>query len=562
LSDHLANRYAFSYVAIVSPGPSTGSKLLSDPGRPRRRLRPAYVILAGLLVLLGVVAVALVMLGTSKPSLVADQHALARIEMPFGGGTVQSVIAVTGPNDRRIPVVLRDNVVWPQKKIWAGRKITIWAVVKRPGWVSWLTGKQQRLQLTVTTPQATLAHTYVTLARHAPLRVSFNRPVSVVSYGPSRSKMVRHVLPSPTSEVTLPRTAAAGSIWILGVPLGWETTQSQVLSWFPGGAATAAVASPAPGTTIKPTTPIALTFSKPVARALDHGLPPVPANTQGAWHQTGSHSIVFQPTGYGYGLGATVKVVLPGSVRLVGGTDPPATDVGTWKVPPGSTLRLQQLLASLGYLPLSFQGPSVAATATAQEAAAVTPPSGSFSWRYGNIPSALQNIWQAGASGVMTQGAVMAFENDHGLATVGLSNPLLWRYLIQAQLAHHVSTFGYTFVQVSEGSPETEHTWHNGRTVVSGLVNTGIPAAPTAQGIFPVFEHALSVTMSGTNPDGSHYSDPGVPYTSYFNGGDALHGFIRASYGFPQSLGCVEMPYSEAGAVYPYTPIGTLVDVS
>ena len=77
-----------------------------------------------------------------------------------------------------------------------------------------------------------------------------------------------------------------------------------------------------------------------------------------------------------------------------------------------------------------------------------------------------------------------------------------------------------------------------------------------------MFEHALSVTMSGTNPDGSHYDDPGVPYVSYFNGGDALHGFLRASYGFAQSLGCVEMPYSEASAVYPYTPIGTIVDVT
>jgi len=62
--------------------------------------------------------------------------------------------------------------------------------------------------------------------------------------------------------------------------------------------------------------------------------------------------------------------------------------------------------------------------------------------------------------------------------------------------------------------------------------------------------------MSGTNPDGSHYSDPGVPYVSYFNGGDALHGFLRGSYGSAQSLGCVEMPYSEASQVYPYTPIG------
>jgi hypothetical protein len=49
---------------------------------------------------------------------------------------------------------------------------------------------------------------------------------------------------------------------------------------------------------------------------------------------------------------------------------------------------------------------------------------------------------------------------------------------------------------------------------------------------------------------------------SYFNGGDALHGFIRASYGFPQSLGCVEMPFAEAGQVWPYTPIGTIVNVA
>jgi lipoprotein-anchoring transpeptidase ErfK/SrfK len=123
------------------------------------------------------------------------------------------------------------------------------------------------------------------------------------------------------------------------------------------------------------------------------------------------------------------------------------------------------------------------------------------------------------------------------------------------------SAFGYTFVSVSEGSPETETTWHNGRNVVHGLVNTGIPAAPTATGTFPVFEHLPVTTMSGTNPDGSHYSDPGIPWTSYFNGGDALHGFIRGGYGYPQSLGCVEMPFSEAHAVYQYTPIGTLVHV-
>jgi hypothetical protein len=53
-----------------------------------------------------------------------------------------------------------------------------------------------------------------------------------------------------------------------------------------------------------------------------------------------------------------------------------------------------------------------------------------------------------------------------------------------------------------------------------------------------------------------------VPWVSYFNGGDALHGFLRASYGSAQSLGCVEMPYDVAHRVWGYTPIGTLVDVT
>ncbi len=49
---------------------------------------------------------------------------------------------------------------------------------------------------------------------------------------------------------------------------------------------------------------------------------------------------------------------------------------------------------------------------------------------------------------------------------------------------------------------------------------------------------------------------------SYFNGGDAVHYFPRASYGFPQSVGCVELPYTAAKAAYPYLPYGTLVTVT
>ena len=57
----------------------------------------------------------------------------------------------------------------------------------------------------------------------------------------------------------------------------------------------------------------------------------------------------------------------------------------------------------------------------------------------------------------------------------------------------------------------------------------------------------MASDMKGTNVTGVTYNDPTVPWASYFNGGDALHGFLRAHYGYPQSNGCVEMPITTAG---------------
>jgi hypothetical protein len=139
---------------------------------------------------------------------------------------------------------------------------------------------------------------------------------------------------------------------------------------------------------------------------------------------------------------------------------------------------------------------------------------------------------------------------------------MVWRALMAAAISGHGSTFGYTWVNVDQATQRLM-LWHSGKTVIAATpVNTGISSAPTATGTYPVYEHLPVTTMSGTNPDGSHYSDPGIPDVSYFNGGDALHGFLRSQYGSPQSLGCVEMPFSVAAEVYPYTPIGTLVHVT
>jgi peptidoglycan hydrolase-like protein with peptidoglycan-binding domain len=506
-----------------------------------------------------------VVLVTSHSSLKQDSTALAGVKLPFAGGTIQSVSVVTGPHAKPIPVDVRGKQIWPQGRIPAGETVSLRVVVKHPGWNSWLTGKTETLNLTMRTPSTALRHRFVTLKRNAPVRITFKDPISMVAYGTSANDLKRRELVSPQAKIALPRTAQAGSVWVAIAPRTWETAKPQLVSWFPEGSGASVVAYPSPGQTIKPSTPIQLTFSKPVSKALGNNMPALTPSTEGSWKRLNEHTIVFHPSGYGYGLGTNVSVTLPHDVSLLGGQHSGTADGGQWKVPGGSTVRLQQLLANLGYLPLKFKyhGATPAANPAGQEEAAVAPPKGSFDWRYANTPGQLRAMWAPGSLGTMTKGALMAFENDHAMTADGVAGPAVWKALINAAVTGHNSTFGYTFVMVNrEASPQSLTLWHSGKTVLTAAVNTGIAQAPTVAGTFPVFEHLRETTMSGTNPDGSHYSDPGIQYVSYFNGGDALHAFTRAQFGFPQSLGCVEMELGSAGQVYPYTPIGTLVQVA
>jgi peptidoglycan hydrolase-like protein with peptidoglycan-binding domain len=228
-----------------------------------------------------------------------------------------------------------------------------------------------------------------------------------------------------------------------------------------------------------------------------------------------------------------------------------------FSVAPGSTLRLQQLLAQLGYLPVTF---TPAGQLTAPQEAAQSQ-QGSFNWR-GNEPASLASLWTVGTPNEVTTGALMAFEAQHNMKTDGSPGPAVWSQLLADAAAGAVNPAPYDYVYVSKSQPQTVTVYSNGNPVYSTRANTGVAAAPTVSGTFPVYLRYRVTTMSGTNPDGSKYSDPGIPWVSYFNGGDALHGFIRPGYGYPQSDGCVEMPPANAAVVYPLTPIGTLVTVA
>jgi peptidoglycan hydrolase-like protein with peptidoglycan-binding domain len=209
-------------------------------------------------------------------------------------------------------------------------------------------------------------------------------------------------------------------------------------------------------------------------------------------------------------------------------------------------------------LPVSFAPtsglPSPIEAATAQP--------GAFAWRWSGTPATLTSLWTEGSEDVITKAAVMNFESQHGLAADGLAGRQVWSALLADRAAGRVNADPYTYVVVAKQPPEALTLYENGAPVMTNVaVNTGAAGADTVDGTYPVFEHVPSSEMKGTNPDGSHYDDPNVPWASYFLGGDALHGFVRATYGSPQSNGCVEMPIAVAAQLWPLTPIGTLVTV-
>jgi peptidoglycan hydrolase-like protein with peptidoglycan-binding domain len=308
---------------------------------------------------------------------------------------------------------------------------------------------------------------------------------------------------------------------------------------------------------VSPATTITVSFSSAISPSSP--MPTLSPPISGAWSLVSPTEVEFVPSAPMV-PGATEAVTVPGGatgmvsaqgVYLASSMNVP------FSVAPGSTLRLQQLLAELGYLPLTFT-PTTPTTSLTQEADVQQ---GTFGWRWPNQPASLTSLWAPGQMNVLTKGAIMEFENVHGLTTDGIAGPQVWADLLADASTGHADPNPWDYVYVSETQPETVTVYSNGAPVYHTLANTGIPQAPTAQGTFTVYLRYVSTTMSGTNPDGSHYSDPGVPWVSYFNGGDALHGFIRPGYGYPQSLGCVEMPPANAAVVYPLTPLGTLVTV-
>jgi lipoprotein-anchoring transpeptidase ErfK/SrfK len=303
--------------------------------------------------------------------------------------------------------------------------------------------------------------------------------------------------------------------------------------------------------TLTGTSPIVVTFRRPLTDSSAY--PTLTPNVAGQWSRSGATATFTPSVSYPPSTAITMDLVRkPGAA--------PKT-IASRTSADGSMRFAQQILARLHYLPLTTAA-AAPVGATAEAAAVYQAPRGKFGWRFSNTPSTIQKDWKVGQPSTVMRAAVIAFQHQHHLVQDGAIGPATWKDLQRADLSSQPDPDKYSYVTANLYLPQKLSVWVDGATTLTSPVNGGVNGAPTPLGTYPIYQRYASTTMQGTNPDGSKYKDPGVPWVNYFSGGSAVHGFPRASYGFPQSVGCLELPIDTAARVYKMIDYGTLVTVT
>ena len=537
----------------------------------------AVVVMAGI----GIALVAL--LGRPTVSLSSGE---SLVQVHLGGiGTEVTAIQATSAG-RPLALAHQNTGYMPVAAVPPGQAVQVRVTAAAPSWLHWLLGSGVSTSERLTAPLAAPSARVAVAARPGQVTLSFDRPVSVVDYrAPGQpTQVIRLSHASATARLAVPENQSGGALQVAAAAWPWERPAAKptTVDWIeaPLGGAPVADADPAPGSASAGLdSPITLTFDESVASALGTARPRVSPAVAGTWTEPNADMLVFTPRSPGFGPGTAVTVSIDRPVTVVGGSSAngmaaDASESYHFTVTQVSVLRLQQILAQLHYLPLNFiPAPGVRSPSTVDGEAATlgSPLKGSFSWRWQSTPASLQAQWQPGSPTAVVKGALMAFmaatqgSSFNGFTaddqTVNQLADASWQALLRAAAANQVDPQPYSYVYVSEHLPETLTLWENGRSVLTTPANTGIPGEPTALGTYPVYVRYAFNYMSGFNPDGSYYNDP-VYWINYFNGGDAVHAFVRASYGFPQSLGCVELPTSTAQVAFNHLAIGDLVTVA
>jgi len=292
--------------------------------------------------------------------------------------------------------------------------------------------------------------------------------------------------------------------------------------------------------------------------------PTVSPHVAGAWSTNGD-SEYFTPASTLEPC-ISYNLTIPAAIQATGQTPLGKTRTLVLQVACPPVKAFQQALARLGYLPYTFHSiygihfSGGAETRSMAAHHAFHPPTGVMAANVHDAPPL-----DYGHLDETTQGALTIFEAAHGIEATessSVSDTRIWESLLAAETAGRRDPNPYTFVTVSESEPETLEVHKGNHVVLSTPANTGVPGAETPTGIFPIFARDVSTTMSGTDVDGTKYDIPDVPWVNYFNGGDAVHGYERGSYGFPQSNGCVELPIETAKTVFGMLALGDIVYIT
>jgi hypothetical protein len=134
-------------------------------------------------------------------------------------------------------------------------------------------------------------------------------------------------------------------------------------------------------------TGVTVTYNKPLPATAP--FPTLSPAIAGSWARQGD-TVVFTPAS-GYPSGTKVTITAADGTGTTASTTTSTFKTGTY-----STLRLQEILAQLGYLPLTWTPAAGSAvpgdSMQAQLAAAYDPPAGTFSWKSG-YPDSLRELW-------------------------------------------------------------------------------------------------------------------------------------------------------------------------
>ena len=496
--------------------PRSARRIAAQSGRSARRIaalsaRGVHAIggwtrkarlVAGAATLVGAAVLAIAaawMFG--RPSVSVSHSGGALIRVDLGGiGTQLTGVEATAAGK---PLALEHGAggLVPVVKLSQGEAVEVTAGVHTPSWISWLVGSHASATATLRTPAAAPSEAVAFASAPGAVKIEFDHPVSIVRYArpAGASQVTRLRQPSRTAYLRVPANTTAGSLLVSAAPDSWEAfpARQSTVTWFGSSDAGGrlAVADPAPGsTTAAPNSPISLTFAEPVSKVLGSTRPRLSPRVTGSWSEPSANTLVFTPSGLGFGPRTTVTVTFDRPLSVVGGTGATVASASStyrFTTTPGSMLRLEQILAQLHYLPLEFvptAGHSVPATFAGEVASMSQPLAGHFAWRWDSTPAALEDQWTAGSANNLVRGALMAFDSatspsyngyqadDESVAE--LADSSTWEALLKAAVRSQLDPYPYSYVYVSQSLPESLKLWENGSVVLTTPCNTGIPEAP------------------------------------------------------------------------------------